>query len=76
VSQANAQNEPERAEKLRRELRARDHRDSTRTTAPLKAADDAVHIDSSTMSIEEVIARAEKIVEEKLKQRSFESSGA
>jgi cytidylate kinase len=76
VSQANAQNEPERAEKLRRELRERDHRDSTRTTAPLKAADDAVHIDSSTMSIEEVIARAEKIVEEKLKQRSFESSGA
>ena len=70
VSQANAQDDPERAEKLRRELRDRDRRDSTRATAPLKAAEDAVHIDSSRLTIEEVIARAEKIVREKLKQYS------
>ena len=42
---------------------------STRATAPLKAAEDAVHIDSSALSIEEVIARAEQIVAEKLKQQ-------
>lgn len=70
VKQSNAQNDPEQAEKLKRELRERDRRDSTRATAPLKAADDAVHIDSSVMSIEEVIARAEEIVKEKLKHLS------
>jgi cytidylate kinase len=34
------------------------------------AAADAVHIDSSSMTIEEVIARAEQIVAEKLKEHS------
>jgi cytidylate kinase len=68
VSQANAQDDPERAEKLRRDLRERDHRDSTRATSPLQAAEDAVHIDSSALGIEEVIARAEQIVAEKLRQ--------
>jgi cytidylate kinase len=70
VHQAHAQNDPERAEKLKNELRDRDRRDSTRATAPLRAADDAVHIDSSTLTIEQVIARAEQIVREKLKQVS------
>lgn len=68
VSQANAQDDPARAEKLRQELRERDHRDTTRATAPLKAAADAVHIDSSALSIEAVIARAEEIVEERLRR--------
>ena len=69
VSQAHAEDDPERAETLKQELRERDHRDLTRTTAPLKAAADATHIDSSALTIEEVIARAEAIVEEKLKER-------
>ena len=69
VTQANAQDDPERAEKLRRDLRERDLRDSTRSASPLKAADDAVHIDSSRLSIEEVIARAEAIVAERLAQQ-------
>ncbi len=69
VNQANAQDDPGRAERLKQELRERDRRDTTRAAAPLKAAEDAVHIDSSAMGIEEVIARAEEIVEEKLKQR-------
>ncbi len=71
VSQVNAQDDPKRAEKLKHELRERDRRDSTRATAPLKAAEDAIHIDSSALSIDEVIARAEQIVEEKLKQHSL-----
>jgi cytidylate kinase len=70
VTQANAQDDPARAEKLKQDLRDRDRRDSTRAAAPLMAAGDAVHIDSSSMTIEEVIARAEQIVAEKLKQHS------
>ncbi len=69
VTQANAQDDPARAERLKQELRERDRRDTTRAVAPLKAAADAVHIDSSRLTIEEVIARAEEIVAEKLKQR-------
>jgi CMP/dCMP kinase len=71
VTQANAQDDPARAEKLKQDLRERDRRDSTRTAAPLTAAADAVHIDSSSLTIEEVIARAEQIVAERLKQYSF-----
>ena len=69
VSQANAQDDPARAAALKQELRERDRRDTTRAAAPLKAAEDAVHIDSSALGIEEVIARAEEIVAEKLRQR-------
>lgn len=71
VAQANAQDDPERAEKLRQDLRERDRRDSTRAAAPLQAAADAVHIDSSGLTIEEVIARAEQIVADRLKQHSL-----
>jgi cytidylate kinase len=69
VTQAHAQDDPARAERLKQELRERDRRDTTRAIAPLKAAADAVHIDSSRLTIEEVIARAEEIVAEKLKRR-------
>ncbi|MEO9156242.1 MAG: (d)CMP kinase [Kofleriaceae bacterium] len=37
------------------EIRERDHRDSNRDVAPMKAAGDATVIDSSTMTIEEVV---------------------
>lgn len=47
---------PELAE-VKREVAERDLRDSTRPIAPLKRADDARVIDSSTMSIEQVVAR-------------------
>jgi CMP/dCMP kinase len=68
VSQANAHDDPHRAEQLKQELRERDRRDTTRATAPLQAAADAVHIDSSALNIEQVIARVEEIVEEKLRR--------
>ena len=48
------------------ELRERDHRDRTRATSPLVAADDAVVIDSTSMSEDEVLARVEALVKEKL----------
>ncbi len=38
------------------ELQARDKRDSTRVTSPLVAAEDAVTIDTTSMSIEEVFS--------------------
>jgi len=37
------------------DLRARDERDSNRATAPLKPAEDAYRLDSSTLSIDEVV---------------------
>jgi cytidylate kinase len=40
----------------------RDRRDSTRADSPLKAAADAIVIDSSDLSIEEVFARMMKHV--------------
>lgn len=49
-----------------RELRARDERDRNRADSPLKAADDAVILDSTHMTLEQVVLRAEEIVQEKL----------
>ncbi len=37
------------------EIRERDERDSQRAVAPLKPADDAILLDSTEMSIEEVV---------------------
>jgi cytidylate kinase len=39
-----------------RDVRDRDFRDSTREIAPLKKADDAMHVDSTDMSLEDVVA--------------------
>jgi len=48
------------------ELRERDHRDRTRATSPLVAADDAVVIDSTSLSEDEVLAQVEALAKEKL----------
>lgn len=45
-----------------RDLRQRDERDRNRLDSPLKPADDAIHIDSTNLTLPEVIAEAEKIV--------------
>src|SRR5580704_11130784 len=47
------------------DLRERDKRDRTRAASPLVAAGDAVMIDSSGLSEDEVLARVEELVEEK-----------
>ena len=54
--------------KIEAEIRERDHRDMTRPIAPLKQADDAVYIDSSDMTIEEVTEAILAICREKLEQ--------
>jgi cytidylate kinase len=48
------------------ELRARDERDRTRANSPLVAAADAVHIDSTNLTLDQVVAEAVAIVEDKL----------
>ena len=47
---------------LLREILARDARDAQRTVAPLKPADDAVLIDTTGLSIEEVVERVLALV--------------
>jgi len=39
------------------DLRVRDERDSTRAAAPLRPAEDAYRLDSSALSIDEVVAQ-------------------
>jgi CMP/dCMP kinase len=48
------------------EIEARDCRDKERTTAPLAQAEDALFIDSSAMTIDEVIARVLSLVPQRL----------
>jgi cytidylate kinase len=54
------------AESVAAELRERDQRDRTRAASPLVAARDAVVINSSQLSEDEVLARVEGLVEGKL----------
>jgi cytidylate kinase len=47
------------------DIRARDERDSARSAAPLKMADDAALLDTSHLSIEEAIAAAIALAEDR-----------
>lgn len=47
------------------DIRKRDERDSGRSSAPLKAADDAITLDTTKLGVEEAFAAALKIVAEK-----------
>ncbi len=49
-----------------RELRERDRRDRSRSDSPLKAAPDAVLLDSTNMTLEQAVAAAEEIVAHRL----------
>ena len=53
-------------EQLKQEIAARDKADSEREISPLKQADDAVLLDSSDMTIDEVVQTILKMVEERL----------
>jgi cytidylate kinase len=50
------------------DLKLRDHQDTHRAHSPLRPADDAVQIDTSDMTIEEVVAKIENIVMDKIKE--------
>lgn len=51
---------------LAADLRERDRRDRTRAASPLQAAGDAVVIDSTRLTEDEVLARAEELARQKL----------
>lgn len=65
------QNGPSAAppEAVLRELRERDERDRTRAQSPLKPAEDAIVIDSTHLTLDEVVTRIEGIVTERLVSR-------
>ena len=58
---------------LAAELRERDHRDRTRAASPLEAAPGAVVIDSTKLSEDEVLDRAEELVQRRLASRTMSS---
>jgi cytidylate kinase len=62
------QRAPEQAkvteEAVLREMRERDERDRNRAESPLRPADDAVVLDSTVMTLDEVLSAAEAIVRE------------
>lgn len=49
---------------LQDEIAARDYKDSHREISPLKKADDAIEVDTSDMTIEQVVKRVTEIVNE------------
>lgn len=54
------------ADSVLAELRARDERDRTRASSPLVPASDAILIDSTKLTLEQVLQRATEIVDAKL----------
>ena len=54
-------------EQIVRDLRARDERDRNRADSPLKPAADSVLLDSTNLTLDEVVSEAVKIVDEKLR---------
>jgi cytidylate kinase len=61
-----AQGEQIAFEDLLRQILERDTRDETRDTAPLRAADDALRIDTSNLSPDETVRHMEAVVREKI----------
>ncbi|MCG9575720.1 (d)CMP kinase [Vibrio tubiashii] len=55
-----------RFDDLLREIQERDDRDRNRPVAPLRPAEDALLLDSTTMSIDEVVEKALQYIESKL----------
>jgi cytidylate kinase len=64
--QQNGPGAAQQAESVLEQLRERDRRDRTRAESPLEAAPDAVVIDSTHLSLEEVVAQVEAIINQRL----------
>ena len=52
-------------EEILENIKFRDHNDKTSDVAPLKQAEDAIYVDSTHLTIEEVVDKISKIIEEK-----------
>lgn len=66
VKQLSEKGEFYTVEQIQREIEARDFADSHRAIAPLKKADDAILIDSSDLTLDEVLNSIIEVVEEKI----------
>jgi cytidylate kinase len=53
-------------EEIEAQIRERDYRDMNRPIAPLKQAEDAVRVDTSDMTIDEVVAKILSVIDEKI----------
>lgn len=51
-------------ELLKKEIAQRDYKDSNREVSPLKQSEDALRIDTTELTIEEVVAKIEEIIKE------------
>jgi cytidylate kinase len=58
-----ARNEPASYEDILSDLRKRDERDSNRSTAPLKAAEDAIMLDTTNLDADETLEEALAIID-------------
>ena len=66
--QQNGPSPAQAPESVLQELRERDKRDRTRAESPLQPAPDAVIIDSTDLSLDQVVAQVEAIISERLGQ--------
>jgi CMP/dCMP kinase len=66
VSQVSADDDPSRARQIAEQMAQRDRRDATRAESPLVPALDAVIVDSSNLTVEQVIQRIEDTVDQRL----------
>lgn len=53
-------------EEVKKSIENRDHIDSTRKESPLKKAEDATEVDTSSKTIEEVCKKISDLIEERL----------
>lgn len=53
-------------EEIKKEIEQRDYEDMHRTISPLKKADDAIELDTSNLSIDEVVDKVSSMIEVKL----------
>lgn len=65
---------PVKYEAVLADMRERDGRDAGRETAPMKAADDATILDTSDMDIDDVLAKALSVIENKTGLRANQNA--
>ena len=65
LAELHAQGIPIERDALRREIEQRDARDKSRPVSPLVKVADAIEIDTSGMTVEEVVAELERLVRER-----------
>jgi CMP/dCMP kinase len=70
VRQHLVESDAEQSKRIAEEMRQRDRRDTGRAASPLVAASDAVILDSSHMTLDEVLDSVTRLIEQKLMHRS------